>query len=255
LKTIIQLYMLTFLVRFLPAQQAWTAPDFSRWLDYQEKMTEADESQFFSHPASSSYIAPDKTISAARLRHIPPPRAAHAFSRGLQLAMENHPEKSAAEFRKALEIDPDFSEAHGDLAVQYIDLGLLDAAAGELHKAIALDRSTSAHHANLSLVLMLLHQLPEAETEARTAVSLDPTNPKPHYLLGCILTRNPQTVSSAVEHLNIAAEQFPEAHAALAELYRVTGDETLAVAEAERYRQAQSVTVRKHNGGKKSPNS
>jgi Tfp pilus assembly protein PilF len=40
-------------------------------------------------------------------------------------------------------IDPDFSAAHGNLAVEYAAAGLLDKAGAELRRAIELDPVTS----------------------------------------------------------------------------------------------------------------
>jgi tetratricopeptide (TPR) repeat protein len=255
LKTAIALVMFLCAAGSSTAQSTWQTVDYSRWFEYQDKLNQEEtERSFLNHATISPGLSPESTISAARLRHRPPTKAIAAFERGIRFAKAGSRKKSAAEFQKAIELDPQFSEAYGDLGVQYLTLGLFDTATAELRRAIELDRATSTHHANLSLALILLNQLPEAELEAKTAITLDPANARAHYLLGCVLTNHPETWHSATEHFAYAAEKFPEAHAALADLYAAAGDQTSAAAESQRYRQAQ---IRQKHGGhqRKSPDS
>ena len=88
---------------------------------------------------------------------------------------------SAEAFRRAVALDPAYAEAHTDLGVEDINLGLLDDAVAEFRSATALDPATIVHHANLGLALMILGRLREAEPEARTAVALDGTNTKAQF--------------------------------------------------------------------------
>ena len=138
---------------------------------------------------------------------------------------------SAEAFRQAVALDPAWAEAHTDLGVEYINLGLVDDAVVEFRSATALDPATSVHHANLGLALMILGRFREAEPEARTAVALDATSTKAHFLLGYVLVFRPETREAAEEHLKFAAREFPEARSALADLYRATGRGTLAEVE------------------------
>ena len=166
----------------------------------------------------------EATISAARLRHAPPGKAIRALQRGLKLDSAGDAAGSAEAFRRALAFDPAYAEAHTDLGVEYINLGLLDDAIAEFRRATALDPATSVHHANLGLALMILGRFREAEPEARTAVALDGTNTKAQYLLGYLLANRPETRAAAEEHLKYAAREIPEARFALAELYHARED-------------------------------
>ena len=232
------------------AQPTWHTVDYSRRLDYQLTADRDSAEQTFLENASRSRgFVPERTVSAARLRHRPPAKALAAFLHGMQFASKGSPKKSVAEFEKAIQLDPEFPEALGNLGVQYLTLGLVDKAAAQLRRAIQVDAATSTHHANLSLVLMLLRQLPEAEFEAKTALALDPANSRAHYLLGCLLTQRQETWHSAQEHLRYAAEDFPDAHAALAELYAASGEDSLAAAESDLYRRAQSGQIRQKQAG------
>jgi tetratricopeptide (TPR) repeat protein len=176
-------------------------------------------------------------ISVARLRHTPPRKARAAFRRGMRLLAGDH-EKALREFASAVAIDPDFSEAHGNLGVEFAAVGLFDKAAAELRRAIELDPVTSIHHSNLAYVLIRLDLKKEAEPEAQTAVALDPSNMVAQCLLGFLLAERPETRQLAVKHLEFAARRFPPAHILLARIYRAQGAESEANLEWERYSQA-----------------
>jgi len=232
------------------AQPTWRTLDYSRRLDSQLTADrDSAERASLEQATRSRGFVPERTVSAARLRHKPPAKALAAFVHGMQFAGQGSPKKSVAEFEKAVQLDPEFSEAIGNLGVQYLTLGLVEKAATQLRRAIQVDAATSTHHANLALVLMLLHELPEAELEAKTALALDPASSRAHYLLGCLLTQRQETWHSAQEHLRFAAEEFPDAHAALADLYAASGEDALAAAESDLYRRAQSGQIRQKQSG------
>lgn len=174
-------------------------------------------------------------VSIARLRHRIPDKARAAFLRGLKSAQNNAWQIAATEFNQAVAVDPDFSEAHGNLGITYTHLELLDQAVSEFWRVLALDPATAIHHANLSYVLIRLHRGQEAEREAQTAVDLDPTNFQAHYLLGFLLASRPETRDLAAKHLLYAARSVPEAHLVLAELYRAQGVDHAADAELNTY--------------------
>lgn len=153
-----------------------------------------------------------ESVSAARLRHKAPGKAVHAFVRGFRLATAGSTLAAAREFRSAVALDPQFSEAHGDLGVEDTLLGQFDEAATEFRKAIALDPATAAHHANLAYLLIRMNRHSEAEPEAQAAVSLDPTNTKAQFLLGFLLARRAESRSRAIAHLEYAAREMQAAH-------------------------------------------
>src|ERR1700727_2192053 len=65
---------------------------------------------------------PGESVSLVRLRHRPPRKAMAAFLRGIKLASSGAWGQGAEEFRKAVDADSDFSEAHGNLGVAYSSL-------------------------------------------------------------------------------------------------------------------------------------
>lgn len=178
------------------------------------------------------------TVSAARLRHNPPRQARHAFVRGLKAHAARDHRGAAAAFAEAVAIDPEFSEAHGNLAVEYTWTGRLGDSVSEFQHALQLDPATALHHTNFSYTLIMLKRYPEAEAEAQAAVSLDATDAVAQFLLGWLLGRHPETRDQSENHLLFAARSVPEAHLALAQLYGAQGAPQVADTELKRYRQA-----------------
>jgi Tfp pilus assembly protein PilF len=182
--------------------------------------------------------ASGETISAARLRHQPPRRARTAFLRGVKLSTAGDYRGAASEFANAIAADPDFSEAHGNLAVEYTWTGRLEDSVPEFQRALQLDPATALHHANFSYTLIQLKRFADAEAEAQTAVGLNPSDAVAQFLLGCLLARRAETRSLSETHLRYAARSLPEAHLALARVYNAQGDIQVAGAELKRYRGA-----------------
>jgi tetratricopeptide (TPR) repeat protein len=145
-------------------------------------------------------------------------------------------QNSRNEFERAVRIDPEFSEAYGNLGTSLSATGRFEEAIGYFRRAIEIDPATSAHHMNLGYALMCLGRPGEAEPEARTAIALNPMNVNGQYLLGVILAGRVETRSAAIQHLLYAARDVPDAHYALAQLYRVAGDELAASREMLHYR-------------------
>jgi len=231
LRFIVAVLFSAIVVRSSQAQMPRSATDNSRWFDYQEKLNQTRDEMDLRSRMASPGIPGETTISLSRLRHTPPPKALKALQHGLKLDAAGDTAGSAEAFRRALALDPAYAEAHTDLGVEYMNLGMIDVAVNEFRRATALDPATSVHHANLGLALMILGRFREAEPEARTAVTLDATSTKAQYLLGYLLANRPETRAAAEEHLKYAAREFPEARSALADLYRATG--TGALVETE----------------------
>jgi Flp pilus assembly protein TadD len=154
---------------------------------------------------------------------------------GVKMSEKGLWQEAASDFERAAAIDPDFSEAHGNLGVAYTGLWQLDHAASEFGRAIELDPATSVHRSNMAFILIEQQKWEEAEPQAQTAVNLDPSNARAHYLLGFLLARRPEARSQAESHLVIAARELPEAHYVLAEIYSAQGADSIAQAELDRY--------------------
>jgi tetratricopeptide (TPR) repeat protein len=177
-------------------------------------------------------------ISAFRLRHVPPRAARAAFLRGLKLDENGAFASAAGQFEKAVKLDPEFSEAHGDLGVEYTAIGQLDEAVSEFRRAIAIDPATAFHHSNLAYTLIRVNREQEGAAEAEVALGIDSTSTLAHFLLGFVLAQQPGKRNAAETHLAYAARTLPAAHLVLAEVYRREGAAQTAQAELELYRRA-----------------
>jgi tetratricopeptide (TPR) repeat protein len=172
-----------------------------------------------------------ETTSVARLRHTPNRQALQAARQAQKLSESGAYARAAVEWKRAVDADPEFSEAHGNLGAQYARLDRPSEAVEEFRRAIALDPATARHQSNLAIVLAELGRFDEAESWARRAVRQDGANALGHYVLGCVLTSSIAKVAEAVQQLQIAARQLPRAHQVLAEIYRAQGRPALAMAE------------------------
>jgi tetratricopeptide (TPR) repeat protein len=189
-------------------------------------------------PTQSDTVPGEPSISLARLRHRPPQKAIKFFLRGVRLATLGHWQNGVNEFERAAAIDPQFSEAYGNLGASLSAMGQFEQAIGHFRRAIEIDPATGAYHLNLAYTLMRLDREKEAEPEARTAVSLEPANANAHYLLGVLFAQRFETRSGAIQQLQYAARKLPEAHYILALLYRLDGDSRAADLEMQQYNKA-----------------
>jgi len=80
-----------------------------------------------------------------------------------------------AEFKRALELDPNYSSAHYFYALNYlVPMGRLDEAAAELRRALELDQFSLIINTNLGLVFYYQGGYDEAIAQYRSALELDP---------------------------------------------------------------------------------
>jgi superkiller protein 3 len=119
-----------------------------------------------------------------------------------------------AAFRKAIEVDPKYSEAHnalgGVLAMRNDALGAIAA----YKAAIAADPKNSRPYSNLGKMLFEQGQLEEAITHLKQAVAVDPKDAVSHFNLGVMLDRK-KDVEGAIAELKLAIAVNPkmwEAH-------------------------------------------
>lgn len=116
-----------------------------------------------------------QSVTVGRLRHKTPKEAWKAFASAEKLSRAGDHEGAADELERALVRDPESSEAHGNLGIQYAQLGRLREAAAEFERAIALDPSSENHY-NLALVSFQAGDVLQAERSARRAVEISGNN-------------------------------------------------------------------------------
>lgn len=175
------------------------------------------------------------TISAQRLLHKVPSKAAKEYRASLKASEAGDREKCIQHLQRAIEIDPEYMEAHNNLGVQYIALEQYEQAAAELEKCVSLDPTSVRGQLNLSVALGMLQRYADAEAAARRAVRLDSRFIPARYLLGRLLVIQDKNTPEAVESLRMSSQQYPNARLALAHVLVRRGAVPEAVAELQAY--------------------
>jgi tetratricopeptide (TPR) repeat protein len=105
-------------------------------------------------------------------------------------------------FRRAVELDPQFAEAHNNLGVYLLQAGNVPQAIEHLTAATALSPSWSKAHLNLGDALRAMHRYDEAVSSLQRAQQLEPTLTEVHYNFGRLYGEQAREVpSQGVENL------------------------------------------------------
>ena len=98
-------------------------------------------------------------------------------------------QEAEAALSKAIELKPNFAEAHSNLGNILKDLGKLQEAEAALSKAIELNPNFAEAYSNLGSVLNHLGKLEDAELYARKAIELNPDFAEAHKNLSLIILK------------------------------------------------------------------
>jgi tetratricopeptide (TPR) repeat protein len=152
------------------------------------------------------------------------------------LLKKNQYAAAAAEFGKALELDPDEAQTHNNLGLALVETGR--AAEGIEHYRRALDLSPGypEAHNNLGSALVRGHHLPEAVEQFEKALESNPNHGSAHVNLGAALAQLGR-LDEALPHLEKAVELLPEdaeAHTNLGLVLAMKGQLDAAIPHLER---------------------
>lgn len=161
---------------------------------------------------------PEGVVSVGKMLHPIPDKAEKEFRRSQKALSAGQAEESLKHLERAVQISPNYVEAHNNLGARYLMLGQQEEAIKEFQKTIALDPALAKAHSNLSVALMMRHRYPEAEAAARRALELEPGSAPPSYVLGQALTLQQKNIPEALENLRKSARQYPKAHLVIAQL-------------------------------------
>ena len=123
-------------------------------------------------------------------------------------------EEAELSLRKAIELKPDFAEAHTNLGTLLKELGSLREAELSLRKAIELKPDFALAHFNFGTVLTSLGKLEEAEVSTRKAIELNPNFAEAHSNLGNILNdlgKSKEAETSIRKAINLKPD-YSDAH-------------------------------------------
>jgi tetratricopeptide (TPR) repeat protein len=123
------------------------------------------------------------------------------------------------------------------VGAEHLRAGLLDTAIYELEQAIRLLPGRPENHANLAYAYCLKGQPARGLEEIRKALQLDGGMSKTRLVMGMLLLEQGSHDAEAIQQLQAAAQEEPDAHLILAAHYELAGK----ALEAEKERRAYSV--------------
>ncbi len=159
-------------------------------------------------------------VSARYLSHKVPSKALREFRREEKALREGDLPGSIAHLKCALELDPDFMEAHNNLGVRFMATHEYAHAAAEFQRAVELDPAATLPRLNWAGALYNTGRYGEAETEARQALAREPDCPFGQLVLGLTLLAEHKSPRECLRNLESAAPKYPKASVFAAELRR-----------------------------------
>src|ERR1700720_686161 len=138
-----------------------------------------------------------------------PSKAIKEFERSQKAFRSGDLRMSAGHLQNALQICPDFIQAHNALGLRFVQLGEYQKALAEHETALSLNPRDAETHQDLSFALLLLNRSKEAEDEARQALDLDSQSVAARYVLGRALIAERRVTPEAIELLRQSENAFP----------------------------------------------
>lgn len=169
-----------------------------------------------------------------------PSKAVKEFERSQKAFHSGALFTSVEHLQKALQIYPDFIQAHLALGLRFIQLGDYQKALAEHEAALALDPRSALAHQEFSFLLLLLNRIPEAEAQARESLDLDSQSVPARYMLARALVAQRQVTPEAIAMLRQSEDAFPNASLVLAQLDFSAGQTDQVVADLRHYLRAPS---------------
>ena len=175
------------------------------------------------------------TVSVARLEHKVPRKARKEFRRAGKALRKGNEQKCIEHLQKAVAIDPEYVEAHNNLGARYLHIGQAEKALAEFRAALKLDAHAPVPQVNVAAALFTMKNFPDAETAARAALELNPLMTRARYILGLSLMEQHKFTPEALDNLQRASKEIPQARLAAAQLFEITGQATEARNQLQAY--------------------
>jgi tetratricopeptide (TPR) repeat protein len=138
-----------------------------------------------------------------------PEEAKAHFNLALALDRKGLLDEASTEYRKAIEADPENASAYTNLAVDLVKAGKLDEAVDCLTKCVAINPEAGQAQGNLATLLIQKGQFDQAIEHGRKAVEIDPEDADAHNSLGTALAMT-ERVDEAIAHLEKAVAINPD---------------------------------------------
>ena len=159
-----------------------------------------------------------RPISFVRLQHKIPKQAVKEYVAAHHASAKGERNKAILHLQRAIEIDPDYFEAHNNLGVQWMREGKYPEAVGAFEHAIAIDSADSLAETNLSAALLALGRFAEAEAAARAGLRGDGLSARARLYLALSLLEQNKGRKEALFHLSKASSQLEPARKLLQQL-------------------------------------
>jgi tetratricopeptide (TPR) repeat protein len=179
-------------------------------------------------------------VSVTQL-HIPS-KASKEFERSQKAFRSGDMRSSVEHIQKALQIFPDYIEAHNVLGLCFVRFGEYQKALDEHQTALSIDPRVAQTHQDLALTLLLLDRPEKSEAEAREALNLDPQSVPARYVLGRALIAQLRATPEALEMLHQSEAVFPDASLVLAQIHFTWGQTDQVIADLRHYLRAPTDT-------------
>ncbi len=199
--------------------------------------------------------ADDEIIAALKVAKVTKPGAVSAASKANQEEVQKHAARGGeflqnkqypqaeAEYRAALQLDPNNADLHLNLGIVLSNENDQAGSIAEYREAIRLDPNNDQAHINLGNRLRFKGDTDGALTEYREAVRLSPNNEDAHTALGDVYM-DQKDWDSCIAEYKTALRINPnndESHLTLGVAYSQKGDQDSAIAE---YREAIRINPR-----------
>jgi len=181
-----------------------------------------------------------ETVSLAALSHSVPRRASQAFEEAAKLAANGNIMKQIDRLNAAVAIDPDFAEAHNNLAAAYSQIGKFELAVQQARTAFELNPGIPEAGPNLAALLVHLKRYSEAETVARAALNSEQDASWVRMILAVSLIERRGSIAEALAYLAQAAAEFPSARLFVAHAFVDIGRIDLAVDQVKQVLRSQT---------------
>jgi Flp pilus assembly protein TadD len=190
-----------------------------------------------------AYVVPNRPVSAPgratvsihELKHQVPRKAVKEYEKALKSNGAGRWEEAVGHFRNAIDIDPEFVEAHNDLAATYLRTGKADPAIPHLEKALQLDPQSSMAYSNLTVAYLLLKQPDHAEDAARRMIEIDRVSNRARFILALTLVMGNKFTDETAALLEKSEADFPQATLLLGRTLAAKGDLAGAAARVRKY--------------------
>ena len=164
---------------------AQTAKDYyERGIDYgvAGKFEEAQQ-QFTKALEADPFYAPARTclkVSEDALKQKIKTETALYLFKGIAYYDKRMYDEAVAEFKKAIEVNPNLAEAHNSLGAAYANKGMLDEAIAEYKKTIEINPNHDMAHNNLGIVYAYKGMPDKAIVEFKKAIEINPNHAGAH---------------------------------------------------------------------------